>query len=107
VVALAEFIMDDDAAEKVTNTAEARSYLERIAAAALTEAIAAAPDYSGRYRESLFSGPLQGPEPAAQLGSSSSFWHFVEFGMLETPPYHTLGEAVKSQVDHYEDSPKP
>jgi hypothetical protein len=101
-ITVAKIEIFDDAAEKVTNTPEARSYLARVANAALMDAQAAAPIYTGEYERSLFSSALPGNEPAAQLASSSSFWHFVEYGALNTPPYHTMGEAVAGQVDRYE-----
>jgi Bacteriophage HK97-gp10, putative tail-component len=96
------------AAEEVTDTAECRSFLARIAQAALDDAIAAAPVYSGEYQASLFAKASDDDraKPQAILGSSSSFWHFVEYGALETPPYHILGNAVAGNVTRYVDLPK-
>ena len=93
-----------DAAEKVTNTAECRSFLARIASAAKEDAYAAAPVRSGNYQESLFASALPGKDPMAQLASSSSFWHFVEYGALETPPYRVLNNAIAHHVDRYEET---
>jgi hypothetical protein len=97
-----------DAAKRVTNTPECRSLLARVARAALNEAYGAAPVYTGEYQASLIAAADDGEhgEPRAVLASNSSFWHFVEYGALNTPPYHLLGESVRHQADEYEDLPK-
>jgi hypothetical protein len=90
-----------DAAEKVINTSECRSYLYRVAQAALNDAYAAAPVLSGHYRDSLFASIIEGDSPKAQLASSSSFWHWVEFGSINNDPHRVLSAAVQGQVDIY------
>lgn len=101
-------IIFPDAADEITNNAECRSFLGRIAQAALNDAYAAAPVYTGEYQASLVAKvkDTEDGKPGAALGSTSSFWHFVEYGALDTPPYHILENAVTSHVRYYEALPK-
>jgi hypothetical protein len=100
-----EIVIFPDAAVKVTDTPECRSLMERVAQEALNDAYASAPVYTGRYQDSLtaVAKDTDDGQPGAALGSTSSFWHFVEYGAMNTPPYHTLGEAVRGHVSRYEE----
>lgn len=100
---IAHVVIYDDAAEKVTDTPEMRSLLARIARDALGEAAGSAPVYSGHYAASLASSlDERAKTPTAKLEARNSFWHFVEFGALSTPPYHVLENAVRAQGVRYE-----
>jgi hypothetical protein len=79
--------------------------LYTVAKDALNNAYAAAPLFSGHYRDSLMVSGRESEDklPRAKVGSSSSFWHFVEYGSLDTQPYHTLSEAVRPLVEVYEE----
>ena len=92
-----------DAAEKVTKTPEMDSLLAQVAQEALNNAYGLAPQRSGTYRESLFARGHE-PEdgtPRAVLGTDAWYWHFIEFGTIDQPPQHVLGEAVRSVVEVY------
>jgi HK97 gp10 family phage protein len=111
-VALSEFTIYPEAAEAVTDTPEAHSYLVRVCQKALDEAYAAAPYDTGRYRESLFASgvdPIHGEhrqKQAAILGAGVFYWHWIEFGTINMQPYHVLENAVRSVCEVYVPIPK-
>jgi len=98
---LVRWIIYPDAAEKVTDTPECAAYLVGIARQALNAAYDNAPEYTGRYKESLSAVSASTSPPSAKLQTSSWYWHFIEYGTIDIPPYHVLGEAVDSVVEVY------
>jgi HK97 gp10 family phage protein len=94
-----------DAAEKVTNTPEARSYLLRVADAALGHAQADAPVLTGAYRASFEAGLMEGDKPEAYLAVGTDYWSYLEFGTIHNRPYRTLTNAMRGQADKYVEDP--
>ena len=85
-----------DAAEKVSDTPEARAYLEQVAKAVGEEAQATAPVRTGAYRDSIGSGPLDGTRPGAQVWAGTDYWYELEYGSIHNRPFRTLTNALAS-----------
>jgi hypothetical protein len=93
-----------DAGEKVIQTPECISYLERVAKAAESNAVSIAPVLTGAYRDSIRSGVLSGQAaPASYLSADVDYWFYLEYGTINNDPFRTLTQSVQAQVDRWEE----
>jgi HK97 gp10 family phage protein len=76
-------------------------YLEEAAEVALEMARSLAPVRTGEYRDSLVveRAHIENGELVVGFGSTSSHWHFVEFGSAKNSPYAVLRTAADAVVD--------
>lgn len=77
---------------------ETKAMVEDAAEEGLKHAKAHAPFKTGEYLDSLevWSASLVDGKWQAAFGSTSSDWHFVEFGTATNAPYRTLTRAAES-----------
>jgi len=102
----------DDAAEKSTNTAEAREYLGRLAEAGARYAEQLAPvaqgyvspshEPPGSYRDSISSEVVPGDMPEARVEAGTSYWRWVEYGTIHNRPFRVLSQALQYMTDKQE-----
>ena len=87
----------DDAATKITDNAECRSYLERLAATGAENARSNAPVLTGAYRDSIGSELFQeAGEPEARITAGTDYWRWLEYGTIHNEPFRTLTNALAS-----------
>lgn len=99
------FVPNAAGIEQVARGRQLGEFVGKLADRVLAEARRSAPVTTGDYRDSLASGPadltVDGWE--AQVGSSDPFWHLVEFGSVNNPPYRVLSNAVTAAGLEFED----
>lgn len=88
-----------DAAEKVTDTAECRSFLGRVGQSTVQAARGIAPVRTGAYRDTIYGEVVEGGEPEAHVGSPMYYWHFIEFGSINNVAQRTLSKALEATTD--------
>jgi hypothetical protein len=99
-----EFEIYDDAAEKVTNTPECRSWLERIAGDGASYAQGIAPVRTGAYADSITSGVMQGEAPEAYVAAGTDYWKWLEYGTIHNMPYRTLTQTMEYMCNSSEEA---
>jgi HK97 gp10 family phage protein len=91
-----------DAADKVTNTPEARTFLEQVAASGAEHARENAPVRTGAYQDSITSEIQPGERPAAMIEAGTDYWQWLEFGTIHNRPYRVLTNALAYATDKVE-----
>jgi hypothetical protein len=91
-----------DAAEKVTNTAEARSFLAEVARQGADYAISIAPVFTGAYADSISSDVEMSEKPEAIVSAGTDHWRYLEFGSIHNRPFRVLTNALIYMTDKQE-----
>jgi hypothetical protein len=89
----------DDAAEKSTNTAEARAYLGRLADDGATYARSIAPVLTGAYRDTIDSSVEHADTPEATVSAGTAYWRYLEYGSIHNRPFRVLTNALIYMTD--------
>ena len=91
-----------DAAEKVTNNGDCRTFLTQVAKSAEEQAVDEAPVDTGAYRDSIRSGLNEdGIEPTAFLSADVDYWAYLEYGTINNEPFRTLTTAITHHTQHF------
>jgi HK97 gp10 family phage protein len=93
----------DDAATKMTDNGEARTFMEQLAGEAAKLAEAMAPVDTGTYRDS-FSSELDQGGMQAVVSNSDPIWYYLEFGTINNRPFRCLTNATMKIAEKYEDT---
>jgi hypothetical protein len=99
---VSEVVIFPDAAEEVTDTAECRSFLGRVALEAKGVAQGSAPVLTGAYRDSIDGGLVSATRPESQLWANISYWHYLEYGTINNRPFRTLTNALIKVTERQE-----
>lgn len=96
---------------ELLNGPEARAHVTDVARRAASEAtrIGQTVTDPAHYPDSIGSTEAEATPEGAQAAvfSTSSFWHWPEFGTIRTPPLHPLTSGVISTGIQFTESPKP
>ena len=95
MVRRASFRLENDAAEELLTSQEARSFVAEVAADAAEVAAQLTPSSDDKDKVVAGGYPDVDGAAAAAFGSRSSIWHILEFGSVNNPPYRPLTRAAE------------